>query len=175
MGFSQAGVPVDEKGVVVLGGVLRHGHGGGVGQLIGGAHYEVVEGEFGVGKAVCLPLRGPAALVFQKARVVENLHLEIRGENVVEGGFDVVEKQGLQVSPFEVAGAVEVTGIALDVHDAKFVEPGGNGGLGERPPKLAQDILPNVGDGIQKGNTSLFCLVVEGMKTFLYYSRKGSG
>jgi hypothetical protein len=50
---------------------------------------------------------------------------------------------------------VEVAGAAFDVHDAQLVEPGGDGGLGERPPELAQDILPNVGNGVQKGNTSL--------------------
>ena len=147
-----------------------------MGQLVGGAHHEVVKGEFGVGKALRLPFRGGSALELQKARVVQNLHLEIRGENVMEGGLDVGEEQGFQVSPFEVAGTVEIAGIALDIYDAEFIEPGGNGGLGERPPELAQDILPNVGDGIQKGNTSLFFLVWKwkGYKTFIYYNRKGN-
>ena len=125
-------------------------------QLVGRAHHEVLEGELRVSKAVRLPLgRGGAALKLQEPGVVQDLHLEVHGEDVVKGGLDAVQKEGLQIPPFEIAGAVEIAGIALDIHHAELVEPGGNGGFGERPPELAQDILPNVGDGVQK-ETPLF-------------------
>ena len=68
------------------------------------------------------------------------------------------EKKGLQVTPFKVAGAVKIADASPDVHDFKLVKPGGNGGFGECAPELAQDVFPNVSDGIQEGNTSLFFL-----------------
>ena len=90
MGLSQAGVPVNEEGIVILGGVLRHGHGGGVGQLVGGAHHEILKGELRVGEPLGLALGRGGALKLHQTRVVQNLHLEVRGEKVVEGCLDVV-------------------------------------------------------------------------------------
>lgn len=51
----------------------------------------------------------------------------------MKGGLDVGQKQGLQIAPFKIAGTVKIAGIPPDVHDAQLVEPGGQGGLGERP------------------------------------------
>ena len=127
-----------------------------MGQLVGRAHHEVLKSELRVGEAVRLPPGRGAPLELQQAGVVQDLHLEVHGEDVPEGGLDIVQKQGFQIAPLEIAGAVEIAGIAPDVHNAQFVEPGGDGGFGERPPELAQDILPNVGDGVQTGSTSLF-------------------
>ena len=90
VGLSQAGVPVNEEGIVILGGVLRHGHGGGVGQLVGGAHHEILKGELRVGEPLGLALGRGGALKLHQPRVVQNLHLEVRGEKVVEGCLDVV-------------------------------------------------------------------------------------
>ena len=94
MRLPQAGIPVDEERVVVLGRMFRHGHGSGVSQLVGRAHYEGVEGKLRVGEPLRLPFWRRAALEFQKARIVQNFYLKIRGKNVVEGGLDVVEEQG---------------------------------------------------------------------------------
>ena len=52
VGLAQAGVTVDQQGVVVLGGMLRHRHGGGIGQLVAGAHHEGIEGELRGGEPV---------------------------------------------------------------------------------------------------------------------------
>jgi len=49
MGLSQSDPPVDEQGIIALGGLfrlLRHGHGSGVGKLIRGADDETLEGVF---------------------------------------------------------------------------------------------------------------------------------
>ena len=54
MGLAQAGIPIDQQRIVVLGRVFRHCHGRGVGQLVGGAHHEGLKGEFRGGKAVRL-------------------------------------------------------------------------------------------------------------------------
>ena len=128
MGLAQARVPVDQQGVVVLGRVLRHGHGGGVGQLVGGAHHEGIKGELRGGKAVALAV-GLAAAELREVRIVQDLHFKVRGEDIVEGGFDVFHEQGFDVSLLEIVGAVEQKGIAPDIHRLQLVEPGGDGGL----------------------------------------------
>ena len=156
MGFAKTGIAIDQKGVIILGRMLCHGHGSGVSQLVGGAHHEVLKGKFRVGKAVRLSLRRGPPLELQKPGVVQNSNLEVDGKDIPQGGLDVVQKEGLQVAPFKIAGAVELADAALDIHNAQLIKPGGDGSLGERPPELTQDIFPDVGDGVQTGSTSLF-------------------
>ena len=91
VGLSQAGVAVNEQGVVVLSRVVGHCLGCGVGKLVGRAHHERFKGEFIGCKAVVRLL--DIAPKFLKGEVVQNLHLKIRGEDVVEDGFDVFQEQ----------------------------------------------------------------------------------
>ena len=149
MGLSKAGVPVDQQGVVVLGRVLRHGDGGGIGQLVGGAHHEGLKRELRGGESLALAV-GTAIVQLRIVQIVQDLHLEICGEDIMEGGFDVFHEQGFDISLFEVVGTVEEKRIALDVHGLQFVEPGGNGGLRELALQLGKHIVPYIGDGIQK-------------------------
>ena len=101
MGFAEAGIAVNQKGVVILGGMLCYRHGGGIGQLVGGAHHEVLKGKFRVGKAVRLSLRRGPPLELQKPGVVQNSNLEVDGKDIPQGGLDVVQKEGLQVAPLK--------------------------------------------------------------------------
>ena len=48
VGLAQARPAVDVEGVVGLGRILGHGHGGGVGELVAAADDEVLEGVIGV-------------------------------------------------------------------------------------------------------------------------------
>ena len=130
MGLAQAGVPVDQQGVVVLSRMLRHGDGGGISQLVGRAHHEGLECELRGSEPLTLAVRA-VILELCVIQVVQNLHFKIRGENVVKGGLDVFHEQGLDIAFFKVVGTVEDKRIALDVHRLQFVEPGGNGGLRE--------------------------------------------
>ena len=52
VGLAQAHAPVDEQRVVGLGRLLGHGHGRRVGEAVGGAHHEALEGEPGLQAAV---------------------------------------------------------------------------------------------------------------------------
>ena len=76
---------------------------------------------------------------------------------VKRSDLDVGQEEGLNVTPLEIVGTVEEAGAASNVHNGELVKPGGNGGFGERSIQLAEDILPNVGDRIQK-NTSLLSI-----------------
>ena len=148
VGLAKAGVPVDQQGVVVLGGMLRNRHRRRVGQLVGGAHHEGLEGELVGGKTVAL-LMGRGAVELRVGKVVQDPHFKVRGENVVQGRLDVFHEQGLDIALFKVVGTVEDKGIPPDVHRLQLVEPGGDGGLGEIAPELRQHVLPYVGHGIQ--------------------------
>ena len=88
MGLAQAGVPVDQQGVVVLSRMLRHGDGGGISQLVGRAHHEGLECELRGSEPLTLAVRA-VILELCVIQVVQNLHFKIRGENVVKGGLDV--------------------------------------------------------------------------------------
>ena len=72
VGLPQPGVAVDEEGVVVLARRVGHRPGGGAGQLVGGAHYEGVEGKFaavhnGGGSGLLFVLALAEAVVVQEA------------------------------------------------------------------------------------------------------------
>lgn len=127
-------------------------------QFVGRADDKGFKGKFGVSEAFRLLFRSGAALKLQEASIVQNFNIKIRGENVMKGRLDIIQKKGFEVSPFEVAGAMQKAYAASDVHNGELVKPGGNSRFGKRAPKLAQDIFPDVGNRIQKGNTSLFYL-----------------
>jgi hypothetical protein len=72
VGLAQAGAAVDEEGVVAASGGVGHRPGGGAGQLVGGAHYEGVEGKFaavhnGGGSGLLFVLALAEAVVVQEA------------------------------------------------------------------------------------------------------------
>ena len=133
--------------------MLRHGDGGGIGQLVGRTHHEGLKGEFGGGEPLAL-LLGHIALEFGVVLVVQDPHLKIRGEDVVEGGLDVFHEKGFDVPLFKIVGAMQNKDVALDVHGLQFVKPGGDGGLGQFFFQLLQDVVPHVSNGIHR-NTSL--------------------
>ena len=148
MSLAQTGIAVDQQGVVVLGGMLRHRHRGGVGQLIAGTYHEGLKREILVGEAIAVFL-GRTALKFQKSRFVQDLHFKLHGEEILKGGFDVFDKQGFDVSFFKVVGTVQIEGIFPDVHRRQFIEPGGDGRLREILLELLEDVGPHISDRIQ--------------------------
>ena len=148
VGLAKAGVPVNEEGVVILGGMLRHRHGGGVGQLVGGAHHKGLKGELVGGKAVTL-LFGAAAEL-RVRQVVQNTDLEIHGEEIPDRILDVFHEKVFNVAPLEIVGAVENEGISADVHGLQLVEPGVDGRFRKLALQSVQDLIPHISDGIQK-------------------------
>ena len=102
--LAQAGVAVDQKGVVVLGGVVGNGLGGGIGQLVAGAHHKGLKGKFVGGEAVALPLLSADEAHIRG--VVQDGHFKIRGENILEGGLYILHEKGLDIALLEVVGTV---------------------------------------------------------------------
>ena len=126
--FAQAGAAVDEEGVVAASGGIGHRLGSGAGQLVGGAHYKGVEGEFsavhhGGWFLVFLVLEALELFVVQQA------HGDIGGEDVLEAGFDIRQKPVLDVGAFEVVGAMEDEFVALQGDDGCLIEPGFDSGF----------------------------------------------
>ena len=68
----------------------------------------------------------------------------------MEGGFDVFQKQGLNIAALEIVGAVQDKCVPPDIHRLEFIEPGGDGGFRKVPLELSEHVIPHVSDGIQK-------------------------
>ena len=51
----------------------------------------------------------------------------------MEGGFDVFQKQGLNIAALEIVGAVQDKCVPPDIHRLEFIEPGGDGGFRKGP------------------------------------------
>jgi len=93
MGLAQTGIAVDEQGVVALRRLLRHGFGGGVGQLVLGPHHIRLKRK-GVGVEQVAGLVGGHAVVGGQLLVVEDLHLHVRGEDVLQRRLDLGQEAG---------------------------------------------------------------------------------
>ena len=147
VGLPQAGIPVDQQGVVFVRQVLRDGLGRGEGHLVGVAHDEFLKGEFlaaeGVGSG--------AAVLFQILLHLlrgEDADLEIRGENLLQHFLEQVGIAGEDDLPAVFAGAVEQQQIVLHLQNPAVAEPGGNGGVGQVPGQQLQYLIPEVRIGI---------------------------
>ena len=102
VGFAQTGFPVDEEGVVILRRVLCHCQGGGVGQLVGVAHHEAFEGVFlGAWQKTG---RGLGFLELGFPLLPQDHHVQVGGEQVVQGPFDVLCVPGYEDIPLELRG-----------------------------------------------------------------------
>ena len=88
VGLAQAGLAVDEERVVVLCRMLGHSQGRCVGQLVGVAHHEALKG-------ILLRSRQEAGGgfflgVFVFFVLAQDHHVQVLGEQVVQGLFDVL-------------------------------------------------------------------------------------
>ena len=124
------------------GGVVRHGLGGGIGQLVGRTHHKGVEGVLVDGEAGLLPGSGG---LFHLV-VVQDADLKVLGEEVEEGRLDVVQEEGLDIALLKAVSAVEHQDAALNLHGFGFIEPGGDGGLGQFLAQLLKDRFPDIRD-----------------------------
>ena len=158
MGFAKTGIAIDQKGVIILGRMLCHGHGSGVGELVGRSHDKGLEGEFSGGKAVGFFLRR-AALKLLKTGIIQKLDLKISGEDIVQSGLDVGKKEGFNIALLEFVGTVEEAGIPPDIDDGQLIEPGRDGRFRKSAPELAEDVLPDIGDGIQQQTPLLLKII----------------
>ena len=86
--------------------MLRHRHGGGIGQLVAGAHHEGIEGELSGGEPLVLVGLGAAPLKLRQFVGIQDPDVELYGEDVQQYGLDVLYKQGFDISFLKVVGAV---------------------------------------------------------------------
>ena len=130
MGLAQAGVPVDEQGVIVHARPVGHGVGGSVGQLVAGAHYIGLKGER-PGVLQVSRVVGFDAVIGGQLIVVEDLDLKIRGEQIPQGVPDIGQKPGLNGFLLEFVAAVQHESRILHSDHVHLVKPGVDGGGGQ--------------------------------------------
>jgi hypothetical protein len=149
VGLAQPGFSVDEQGVVVLGGVVGHGPGGGVGKLVGRAHHKALEGIFlGAGQEIVVFfLTGPALLHFAGA---QHQYVEFGGEQLVQGLFHRAQIAGGDDVLFEVGGGIEHKAVLLQSDRFGVVKPGVDGGGGHIRLHQGEHTCPDVCGGIHR-------------------------
>ena len=154
VGLAKAGVPVDQQGVVVLGRMLRNRHRRRVGQLVGGAHHEGLEGELPAlhqgGRLLLLLI-----LVAAQPLVVQKPYRHVGGEDVLESRLDIGEEPVLDIGALEVVGTVEHQGIPLQGHHRGVVKPGLDGGLRQLLPESGQYHGPDIGNRLHRSSPFL--------------------
>ena len=122
MGLSEAGVAVNEQGVIGPSGVFGHGHGGGVGKLVGRTDYEPVE-------SISVHLREVvgaffAGEVFLKLVPRQDLQLELAGEQIVERGANHAAEARLDYPALEVSGRVQHELAVVELDGLAVGKPG---------------------------------------------------
>ena len=148
--LAEAGVAVNEKGVVGLAGIFRHGDGGGMGEAVGVADDEVVEGVARhLGQGV-----GPVSLggIVEDILLGQNQHLKIRGEEIKKRGFDPVTEALLNDLLFKFAGGAEYQAAVVQLHGHTVEKPGLHRRRRELLRQYVQHLLPYILDGIHDLN-----------------------
>ena len=141
VGLAQAGLAVDEQGVIAVARVVGHRPGGGVGKFVGRAHHEPLEG-------ILLRAGEKAALggllIGVQLALGEDHHVEVGGEQLVEGFLDEGDIPGGDDVPFEACGGVEDEAVLLQGDGGGVVEPGVDGGGGHVGLHQLQHLGPDV-------------------------------
>ena len=130
MGLAQSGVAVDEQRVEVFRRLIRHGPCRRIGQLVLRPHHIRLEGE-GVGIQQGAGLIRGHTVIGSQLLVVEDLHLQIGGEDVLQRRLDVLHETGLDGAFFEGVAAMQHEGGVLHGDHVYLVEPCADGGLAE--------------------------------------------
>lgn len=143
VGLAQAGIAVDEQGVVALRRLLRHGFCGGVGQLVLGANHIRLEGK-GVGVEQIPRPVGRHAVIGGQLLVAEDLDLHIRGEDVLQRRLDLRQEPGLHGIFLKGVAAVEHQRRILHGHHGDLVKPGLDGGVGQLSAETGEYAVPQI-------------------------------
>ena len=143
MGLAQTGVAVDEKGVIALRRLLRHGLGRRIGQLVLGTHHVCLKRK-GVGVKQVPGLIRRHTVVGGQLLVVEDLDLQIGGKNVLQRRLDLGKKAGLHRVFFKGVAAMEHQRRILHGDHGDLIEPGPYGGVGQLAAETAEDAVPKV-------------------------------
>ena len=130
MGLAQSGVAVDEQRVEVFRRLIRHGPCRRIGQLVLRPHHIRLEGE-GVGIQQGTGLIRGHTVIGSQLLVVEDLHLQIGGEDVLQRRLDVLHETGLDGAFFEGVAAMQHEGGVLHGDHVHLVKPCADGGLAE--------------------------------------------
>ena len=88
-------------------------------------------------------------MVSRQLLVVQDLHLQIRGEKIPQRRLDVWQEPGLDGAFFKGIAAMEHEGRVLHRYHRYLVEPGVDGGFGQLMAQPLEHAVPQVFHGIQ--------------------------
>ena len=129
VGLAEAGVAVDEQGIVRAAGLLRYSDRGVVREAVGVADDEAVKGvsrHLGQGIVVLFLL-----LIVAELLLCENDYAEVGGKNIAEGVFDGLGKSLDDYVALEIGARLENEGAAVDLDGDAVVKPRGYRGRRE--------------------------------------------
>ena len=144
--FAEPGVAVNEKRVIELAGVFRHGDGRGVGVFVRRSHDEVIECEACDLRERIVRFRfGDVAVQLVPG---EDRQLELGGEKVAERIDDRLGKAGLDNVALELRGCVDDEPVIHDLDRRAVVKPGVQRRGGQILPENGKNAVPYVVEGI---------------------------
>ena len=149
--LAEAGVAVDQQGVIRLAGILRHGDGRCVGKLVARTDDEAV-------KRVAVHLRhflGRRALlaVFEQLIIPgEHDQLERAGKQIVQHGADRLFKARLNDAALKIRRGVHDERIIIDLNGGAIGKPGIDRRLGQLLREAVHDDGPDIGERIHGGH-----------------------
>ena len=130
VGLAQTAVAVDEQGIEGAGRFFRHGAGRRVGHLVLGAHHVGFKGEC-VAFSQRLGMVGPHAVIGRQLLVVQQLHLQIGGEDIPQRLLDLGHEPLFNGVFLEAVAAVQHQRRILHGDHCHLVEPCVDGGVGK--------------------------------------------
>ena len=144
MSLAQAGLPVDEQGVIGPARLVRHLLGGGEGEFVGGAHHEPLKGVFfrlpaaGVGGGA---LGGVGVPLLRE----QQGHIHVEGEQLLQRRLHPRLEAGADDVPLEIGGDAQHQPGVLQGHGLHIPKPGVDGHGGHAALHQALYFFPDVG------------------------------
>lgn len=151
MRLAEAGVAVDEQGVICLAGVLRHGNGRRMGELVARADDEAVE-RIAVHLRHLFGRRTLLAVLEQLVVPGEHDELKRAGEQIIQHGADRLFKARLDDAALKIRRGVHDERIIIDLNGGAIGKPGIDRGLGQLLREAVHDNGPDIGERIHGGH-----------------------
>ena len=149
--LAEAGVAVDQKRVICLAGILRHGDGRRVGELVARADDEAVE-RIAVHLRHLLGRRALLAILEQLIVPGEHDKLKRAGEQIIQHGADRLFKARLNDAALKIRRGVHDERIIIDLNGGTIGKPGIDRRLGQLLREAVHHDGPDIGERIHGGH-----------------------
>ena len=171
VGFAQTGFPIDEQGIIAFAGGVSHRPGGGMGKLVGGAHYKAFKRIILCPRQKAIPCRllgkGIGLLLSQYH------YIKIGGKKLPQSLLYVGKVAFADNIPLKGLWGTQEKAVVFQRNGPHVVKPGVNGGRGHLLLQQGEHLFPYCGGRIHSDSSFVHVISDQTIIPFFWYFRNG--